>query len=346
MAFKLPPNQQLTAPGRWPVVGEKQPREGRDSWTVSVTGEVGMPCTWSLDDLLAMPRVEETVDVHCVTRWSKPSMRFSGVPLERLIDACEPGERARYVSFVARSERNHSTSLPLADALSLGALVVFAAEGEPLTVEHGGPVRTVVPGRYFYKSLKWLERVELLAGDRLGYWEAESGYHNVADPLREERYAAANLDRRLVAEVLSRRDFRGLDLRSLVADDRDLEGLDARGSSLRDGGFRRARLRRARFDGANLSNAHLQGADLRQASFAGSDIEGADLRGADLRGADLRVLSLVGVTFCAVSVGGVSSSADETPDGARLDSTTRIDLAMLDQLAPLQAEFVADRIRS
>jgi DMSO/TMAO reductase YedYZ molybdopterin-dependent catalytic subunit len=182
----LPPNQQLVAPGKWPVVGEKASRADAAPWRVDVTGLVAAPRGWTLDELRALAPVEQVVDVHCVTRWSQPGMRFGGIPLARLLEPCAPLPSARFVSFVARSERAHSTSLPLAEALDLGTLVTLTRDGEPLAPAHGGPVRTVVPGRYFYKSLKWLERIELLAEDRLGYWEAEAGYHNRADPWRDD----------------------------------------------------------------------------------------------------------------------------------------------------------------
>src|SRR5205085_4547294 len=140
----------------------------------------------------------------------------------------------------ARSERGHSTSLPLADALALDTLVALTHEGAPLEPIHGGPVRTVVPERYFYKSVKWLERIELLAEDRLGYWEAEAGYHNNADPWLEQRYMAPNLDRLLVSSLLAARDFSNLDLRSIHAAGMDLRGLNARNSLLRDANLRGA----------------------------------------------------------------------------------------------------------
>lgn len=325
---ELPPNQRLAAPGRWPVVGEKAARGGSEPWTVSVEGLVAHPRCWTLADLRALPADERVIDIHCVTRWSKPDARFSGVPLAALLEPCRPLPAAHFVSFVARSERGHSTSLPLADALSLDALVALDYEGEPLPEAHGGPVRTVVPGRYFYKSLKWLERIELLAEDRPGYWEAEAGYHNHADPWREERYLAPDLDPRRLREALEARDFSGQNLRSLAASGLDLAGLNARGALLRNADFRRARLSRACFNEANLSNAHLQGADLRRTSFVGADLEGADFTGADLRGADLTGASLFGATFTS---GGAA---------ARLDPTTRIDPPALDALAPEEGAFV------
>jgi DMSO/TMAO reductase YedYZ molybdopterin-dependent catalytic subunit len=330
----LPPHQQLAAPDKWPVVGEARPRADDSPWCVTVCGLVARPLTWSLDELRALPVVERTVDVHCVTRWSKPGMRFGGVLLGELLKRCGPLPEAWFVSFVARSERRHSTSLPLADALALGTLVALTWDGKPLESAHGGPVRTVVPGRYFYKSLKWLETVELLAEDRLGYWEGAAGYHNVADPWREQRFLASNLDRREVRELLERRDFSGKDLLGVEAGGLDLRGLEARGALLRNAHFERAVLREARFDGANLSGAHLQGADLRGASFRGADLEGTDFRAADLRGADLSGASLFGASFCPEP-----GDADGLGP-ALLDGSTRAEEEGLGWLTPLQQEFV------
>jgi len=307
----LPPNQHLAAPGKWPVVGEKAPQASDGPWTVTIAGLVRTPITLPLEAIAAMPRVEREIDIHCVTRWSKPGVVFGGVLLADLLAPCGPLPEARFLSVVARSDRNHSTSLPLETALALGTLVAFTADGEPLASEHGGPIRTVVPGRYFYKSLKWLERIELLAADRLGYWEAEAGYHNGADPWREERYIAPNAPRHIIEHALRTRDFSGLDLRGIDARGRDLTGLIARGAKLRDAHFEDATLTSADFTGANLSNAHLQGADLHGASFSGADVEGANFDGANLTGADFSGASLFGATFArATRVPAVAPSLD------------------------------------
>lgn len=332
--LSLPPGQQLAAPGKWPLVGERAPAPGPPDWTVAVCGCVEEPHVIGLSELRDMPRTEQTIDVHCVTRWSRPAMRFAGVSLRQLLQLVEPTADARYVSFVARSERAHSTSLRLDDALQLKSLVALEAEGRPLASEHGGPVRVVVPGRYFYKSLKWLERIELLAVDRLGYWEREAGYHNTADPWQEQRYMAPDLSRQEVQAALASRDFSHRNLRSLDARGRDLTGLNACGALLRDADFRGSRLRRACFDGANLTNAHFQGADLSEASLAGAGLEGADFSGADLRGADLRGAALFGTTFCTVG------SGNDLAHPALMNRATLIDAAAIEQLAPQQAEFV------
>jgi len=330
MATSLPPNQQLAAPGRWPVVGEKGPRKSDAPWTVSVGGLVARPRAWSLEELRALPWVERVVDIHCVTRWSKPDARFGGIEMRTLLDACGTLAEARFVSFVARSERDHSTSLPLDDAFRLGALIALDYEGAPLEEIHGGPVRIVTPERYFYKSVKWLERIEVLADDRLGYWEREAGYHNVADPWNEQRYIASEIDRVVLRKALESRVFTGADFRGIDARGRDLAGLDARGALLRNADFREANLTGARFDGANLSNAHLQNAKLGGASFRDADVEGADFREADLRGVDFTGASLFGATFVDASGGSA----------ARIDDAAQLDVASLDGLAPEQRQWI------
>jgi hypothetical protein len=249
--------------------------------------------------------------------------------------------QARIVSFVARSPREHSTSLRLEEALSLGTLIVLESDGQPLSAEHGGPVRTVTPGKYFYKSLKWLKRIDVLAEDRLGYWEAEAGYHNGADPWREQRFLAASLSRQEMREVLARRNFAGRDLRSLDAAGHDLDGLDAAAAVLRNADFSRANLTNANFRGANLSGAHFVRADLRGAYFCDADVEGTDFAGADLRGADFRGASLIGATFITEpKVHG------EPATMARIDARTRFDAASLDDLMPEQSECVRRAMQS
>lgn len=330
----LPPRQQLIHAPRWPVVGERSARNDASPWTISVTGLARTPFQITLAELQALPARERTIDIHCVTRWSRLGMRFRGIDLEVLLKRAVPLDSARFASFVARSQRGHSTSLPLDVVYKLNAMVVWEAEDLALSEEHGGPVRMVVPGKYFYKSLKWLERIELLAEDRLGYWEADAGYHNGADPWNEERYFASSISKQEAATLIASRDFRGRDLRGIQANRRDLRGLKAAGALLRDAHFAEATLQEADFQGANLSNAHFRDADLRDADLRSADLEGADLSGADLRGADLRGASLFGATFVTMEM------ASQGTAGARLDSRTRIPLEALEALTDEQRAYV------
>lgn len=331
----LPPRQQLAAAGKWPTMGERSPRQDDAPWTIQVRGAVMRPYTLALEELRAWPQVAQDVDIHCVTRWSKLGVRFSGVTLTSLVEKAVPQPSARFVAFMARSSRSHSTSLDLADALALRTLVALSMDGVALDEARGGPMRVIVPGRYFYKSLKWLACIELLGEDRLGFWESTAGYHNTADVWREERYMAGGISKTEAAKILASRDISGRDLRSLAAGSRDLAGLVARGSLLRDADFRRCQLQGASFDGANLSNAHFEGADLKEASFRGADLEGADFRGADLRGACLAGASLLGVSFC-----DAIGAKDGPPTAAIIDGRTQIEAAALDDLTLLQRAFV------
>lgn len=333
---RIPPGQQLVAPGKWPVIGEREPASVTEPWTLSISGEVNRPTQWTLDQLTKLPQSTMTIDIHCVTRWSKLDVEFSGVRLADLIEQVEPTNSANYISFVARSARGHSTSLKLADALELETMIALQVDGRPLEVGHGGPIRNIVPGRYFYKSVKWLERIELLSQDRLGMWEAESGYHNQADPWLEQRYMAPSINKREAAKLMQSRDFSGRDLRSLDASDRELNQLNAHGALLRDARFDRAQLQDANFESANLSNAHFQQADLNGANFRNADVEGADFSGADLRGVDFTGASMIGASFF--------SPQNDPPLEAVIDRSTVLPDEVLAPLFPEQRSFV-DRQR-
>lgn len=334
-ATPLPPNQALAAPGKWPVVGENAPADSAEPWSLTIGGLVGQTMRWSLDEVQALPQQELLTDIHCVTRWSRLGVRFTGVRLADLLAlAGGATPEARFITFIARSSRAHSTSLPLTTALDLGTLIAFTHQGQPLETIHGGPVRTIVPGRYFYKSLKWLTHIALLAEDRLGYWEGAAGYHNNADPWAEERYIVRGIDRVALGRMLQARDIAGRDLLGLTARLMSLPGLNARGALLRNADFTQAELDGADFQGANLSNAHFAGARLNGANFTGADLEGADFRGADLRGANLTGASLFGATF-------TTEPTDPQPQAsANIDTTTTLALADLDRLSPAQRAFI------
>jgi DMSO/TMAO reductase YedYZ molybdopterin-dependent catalytic subunit len=334
---QLPPRQQLAAAGKWPAVGECAALPHDDPWRVTVCGAVAHPLDLSLAELQAFPLIDRQVDIHCVTRWSKLGVPFRGVSLATILAVAAPTRAARFVSFVAHTARKHSTSLPLADALELGTLIAWQCDGQPLAAPHGGPVRVIVPGRYFYKSLKWLRTIALLADDALGYWEREAGYHNIGDPWREERYMASNLTRQQLQTALSRRDFAGLNLLGLDARLHDLSGLNARGALLRNADFRACRLTAADFTEANLSNAHLGDAILSAARFINADVEGADFSGADLRGADFTGASLLGTTFFTHESGA-------RPISAIIDASTTLPPAAIENLTPPQAEFVRESL--
>lgn len=337
---RLPPGQQLAAPDKWPVVGEHQPAPMVGPWSVNISGLVKTPRTWTLEELQQMPQVERSIDIHCVTRWSKLDMRFRGVLLAEIMELAAPLPSAEFLSFVAHSERKHSTSLPLRTALQLDALLAFEADGEPISSQHGGPIRVVVPGKYFYKSLKWLTEIRVLPEEELGFWEGKAGYHNHADPWLEQRYVSPNLNRMQVAKAFTQRNFVGIEFQSLEASGINLPELNATGAVLRNADFRRARLRGANFTAANLSNAHFEGADVRGACFRDADVEGADFAVADLRGCDFRGASLLGATFHRPAASTFSAAAIDENPAEQFDVATRFDADQLDQLSPEQASYV------
>jgi hypothetical protein len=257
---------------------------------------------------------------------------FSGVLLKDLLAKAGIKPEAKFVSFLARSKRNHATSLNLDTAINLNTLIATEVNGEPITTTHGGPIRNIVESRYFYKSVKWLEQIELLTTDRLGFWEAESGYHNQADPWEEQRYMAPTIDRRTSLRLIETRDFSNRELRSIDASQRNLAGLNAHSASLRDANFSETDLSGADFTNANLSNAHFHNANLSNALFADADLEGADFSGADLRGADFTGTSLIGASFVSHQQG--------IEVGAKIDKTTQLPPSAIAPLFPEQLHYV------
>ena len=182
---RLPPGQYLTE--KWPVLhAGTVPSLDLATWTLEISGEVERPLTLTWEQLLDLPSREVTLDIHCVTRWSRFDTRFKGVHWSELAKLVAPKPGARFV--VAHAEQGYTANVPLAAIEDEEALVAYEADGEPLTAEHGWPVRLVVPSRYFWKSAKWLRGLELLDHDEPGFWE-RYGYNNNADFLKEERYS-------------------------------------------------------------------------------------------------------------------------------------------------------------
>jgi DMSO/TMAO reductase YedYZ molybdopterin-dependent catalytic subunit len=181
---RLPPGQYYT--DKWPVLHAGDvPRIDIASWTLSVTGEVEEPLTLGFEELKALPATEVTTDIHCVTRWSRFDARFKGVHWSELAKLCRPKPAARFA--IAHAEAGFTANVPLAAIEDANALVVYEADGEPLTPDHGWPVRLFVPTKYFWKSAKWLTGIELSPVDKPGFWE-RYGYHNEADFWQEQRY--------------------------------------------------------------------------------------------------------------------------------------------------------------
>src|SRR5829696_5129991 len=181
---RLPPGQYLTE--KWPVLhAGGVPHSDLATWDFRVWGEVEEPLALSWDELDALPKTENVQDIHCVTRWSRFDTRFRGVHWRELATLARPKPTARFA--IAHAEQGFTANVPLASLEDDLALLATEADGEPLAVEHGWPLRLVVPGKYFWKSAKWLRGIELSASDKPGFWE-RYGYHNDADPWKEERY--------------------------------------------------------------------------------------------------------------------------------------------------------------
>jgi len=297
----LPPGQIATA--RFPVVGERRPSTElakRSDWTLTIDGAVHRRLEMDLDSILRRADREVTLDIHCVTSWTRFASTFTGLPLSALLDEAGVSDAARFVSFEAFSDRDHHTSLPL--QVARGACwLAHSLEGESLSVEHGGPVRVVTEGRYFYKSLKWVKRIVLLEEDRLGWWEANSAYHNNAEPWTgKQRFTTGSIRPDQLARFLGAGSYEkyrsrvmlGLDLRGWRPETTDLRRLYLKNCDLRDLDLRGADLRES-----NLSLSDLRGAILIGADLAGSDLEGANFAGADLTNANLSDTALSATRF-------------------------------------------------
>jgi DMSO/TMAO reductase YedYZ molybdopterin-dependent catalytic subunit len=182
---RLPPGQYLTE--KWPVLHAGSiPHIDLDRWDFKVWGEVDSPLTLTWAQLSALPTVDVTQDIHCVTRWSRFDATFTGVPWSTIRELVAPRPSARYAT--AHAEQDYTANVPASFLDLEGAMLATHADGEPLTLEHGWPMRLIVPGKYFWKSAKWLRGIELSATDRPGFWE-RYGYHNDADPFKEQRYS-------------------------------------------------------------------------------------------------------------------------------------------------------------
>jgi DMSO/TMAO reductase YedYZ molybdopterin-dependent catalytic subunit len=181
---RLPPGQYLTE--KWPVLHAGDvPDTDLATWDFRVTGEVENPIGLGWDEFSRLPRVEVTQDIHCVTRWSRFDAAFGGVAWSTVKELVRPRPAARFA--IAHAEQGFTANVPISFLEDERALLATHADGEPLAPEHGGPLRLVVPGKYFWKSAKWLRGIELSPVDKPGFWE-RYGYHNDADPFREQRY--------------------------------------------------------------------------------------------------------------------------------------------------------------
>ena len=180
---RLPPGQYATRD--FPVLSAgATPRINLDEWRLEVVGQVERPRAWTWAEFAALPADDVTVDIHCVTKWSKLDTRWRGVPVDVLLDGLATS--ARFV--MAHSYGGYTTNLPLEDLTAGKAWIAYEYDGRPLEPEHGGPARLLVPHLYFWKSAKWVNALELRETNAPGFWEGY-GYHDYGDPWREQRYS-------------------------------------------------------------------------------------------------------------------------------------------------------------
>ena len=180
---RLPPGQRVIR--RLKPMGGHAGDSKTKNFRLKVSGEVEKPFTIDFAELLKMRQQKLALDVHCVTGWSMLGGVWSGVSLKDLADRAKLKNTARHVIFVAH--RGYSANVRLRDALKPGVMVTYRLDGRPLARRHGAPVRALVPDLYFWKSAKWLKEIRFVKRDRPGYWETR-GYHNRADPWKEERH--------------------------------------------------------------------------------------------------------------------------------------------------------------
>jgi DMSO/TMAO reductase YedYZ molybdopterin-dependent catalytic subunit len=179
---RVPPGQYVT--DDFPVLSAgPTPHTPLDEWSFTIRGVVEAPVTWTWDEFVALPTETVTVDIHCVTKWSKLDTGWTGVSLDVLLDAVETS--AEYA--LAWSDGGYTTNVPVEDLTGGKALIAYRYEDEPLDPEHGGPARLLVPHLYFWKSAKWVRGLRLTATEEPGFWEV-NGYHIYGDPWREQRY--------------------------------------------------------------------------------------------------------------------------------------------------------------
>jgi DMSO/TMAO reductase YedYZ molybdopterin-dependent catalytic subunit len=181
---RLPPGQRLTQD--WPVLDLGiTPNVENTAWSLTIGGAVDAPLKWTWEQFLAQPQTDLVTDIHCVTTWSRYDNAWSGVSARHLLAMVQPRATAEFLMF--RSYDGYTTNVPLSRFADDDVLLAHSWQGQPLTREHGGPVRVVIPKLYFWKSAKWLRAITFMDKDSPGYWEMR-GYHDEGDPWKEERY--------------------------------------------------------------------------------------------------------------------------------------------------------------
>lgn len=191
-ANRIPPGQSRTR--KWPVLDAfGPPRLDFDRWQFALGGLVNKPISWTRNEFEQLPRIRVFADFHCVTRWSRLGNLWEGVSTRTLVHLAGGLREGAHYILAYGYDSGWTANLPLEDFLSEDALVALLHDGEPIAPEHGGPARLIVPRLYAWKSAKWLAGIEILAGDKAGFWE-RNGYHMHGDPWKEERFGWQDAD--------------------------------------------------------------------------------------------------------------------------------------------------------
>lgn len=186
-AQRLPPGQRLVT--NWPVLDMGiQPQVDKALWQIEISGLVDNPVRWNWNAFMTLPQVTFVSDIHCVTQWSRYDNRWDGVSAAHIMDVVRPKPEAQFIVF--HSYDGYTTNIKRSVFEEPDVMLAHSWEGKPLTTEHGAPVRIVIPGWYFWKSAKWIKKIEFVAEDAAGFWEGR-GYHNEGDPWKEERYSGS-----------------------------------------------------------------------------------------------------------------------------------------------------------
>ena len=185
VASRVPPGQYVT--DKFPVLHYGSvPKTDLTAWSFRVWGQIANPFNLTWNEFKTLPRKTVSTDIHCVTRWSKLDTAWEGVAIQTILELAQLAPAASHV--VAHSEQGYTTNVPLSVLNDDDVLLADTLGGRPLEMEHGWPLRLLVPKRYFWKSAKWIRGLEFLDHDQLGFW-ARYGYHNDADPWKEERFS-------------------------------------------------------------------------------------------------------------------------------------------------------------
>ncbi len=183
---RLPPGQHLT--DRFPVLQKGRiPNIDRESYVLEVNGEIENPLKFTLKELKELQDKEIVADIHCVTSWSKFNTKWAGISFKKLFELVKPKATAKFLEFLCADD-DFTTTVPIEKLQNDNTILALTYEGEPINEKHGGPLRPIIPDLYFYKSAKWVQKINFLKEDRLGYWE-RAGYSNKADPWKEQRYS-------------------------------------------------------------------------------------------------------------------------------------------------------------